>query len=124
MGDASMRAGRMVPLGEQDRNLWDRRLLDKGLEIVRACLRRKLPGPYQLHAAINAVHCDASSGAATDWAQILALYDQLLAVMPTPVVALNRAVAVTEIDGPVAALPILDSLELDGYQPYHAARAA
>jgi RNA polymerase sigma-70 factor, ECF subfamily len=116
-------AGRMVPLDQQDRNLWDRRLLDKGLEIVRDCLRRNRPGPYQLQAAINAVHCDASSGAATDWAQILALYDQLLAVMPTPVVALNRAVAVAEIDGPDAALPILDTLELEGYQPYHAARA-
>jgi RNA polymerase sigma-70 factor (ECF subfamily) len=116
-------AGRMAPLDKQDRNLWDRRLLDKGLEIVRACLRRNLPGPYQLQAAINAVHYDASTGAATDWAQILALYDQLLAVMPTPVVALNRAVAVAEIDGPVAALSILDSLELKGYQPYHATRA-
>jgi RNA polymerase sigma-70 factor (ECF subfamily) len=116
-------AGRMVPLDEQDRTLWDRRLLERGFEIVRACLRRNLPGPYQLQAAINAVHCDASSGAATDWAQILALYDRLLAVMPTPVVALNRAVAVGEIDGPAAALSILDSLELEGYQPYHATRA-
>jgi RNA polymerase sigma-70 factor (ECF subfamily) len=69
------------------------------------------------------VHCDATTGAATDWAQILALYDQLLAVMPTPVVDLNRAVAVAEIDGPVAALSILDSLELEGCQPYHATRA-
>jgi RNA polymerase sigma-70 factor, ECF subfamily len=116
-------AGRMVPLAEQDRDLWDRRLLDKGLEIVRACVRRNLPGPYQLQAAINAVHCHASTGAATEWTQILALYDQLLAFMPTPVVALNRAVAVAEIDGPFAALSILDSLELEGYQPYHAARA-
>ncbi|MFZ0173913.1 MAG: RNA polymerase sigma factor [Acidimicrobiales bacterium] len=116
-------AGRMVPLDEQDRNLWDRRLLDNGLEMVRACLRRNLPGPYQLQAAINAVHCDAATGAATDWAQILALYDQLLAVMATPVVALNRAVAVAEIDGPVAALSIVDSLELKGYQPFHATRA-
>jgi RNA polymerase sigma-70 factor (ECF subfamily) len=116
-------AGRMVPLDGQDRNLWDRRLLAKGFEIVGACLRRNLPGPYQLQAAINAVHCDASTGAGTDWEQILALYDQLLAVMPTPVVALNRAVAVAEIDGPVAALSILDSVGLEGYQPYHATRA-
>ena len=113
----------MVPLDEQDRTLWDRHMLDKGLELVRACLRRNLPGPYQLQAAINAVHCDAATAAATDWVQILALYDQLLAVMPTPVVSLNRAVAVAEVDGPVAASSILDSLELTGYQPYHAARA-
>jgi RNA polymerase sigma-70 factor (ECF subfamily) len=116
-------AGQMVPLANQDRNLWDRQLIDKGLEIVRACLRRSLPGPYQLQAAINAVHCDATSGDATDWAQILALYDQLLAVMPTPVVALNRAVAVAENSGPLTALLIVDSLELKGYQPYHATRA-
>jgi RNA polymerase sigma-70 factor (ECF subfamily) len=116
-------AGRLVPLDEQDRTLWDRGYCDEGLELVRACVRRNLPGPYQLQAAINAVHCDAVSGAATDWVQILALYDQLLAVTPTAVVALNRAVAVAEIEGPLEALTIVDSLELEGYQPYHATRA-
>jgi RNA polymerase sigma-70 factor (ECF subfamily) len=115
--------GQMVPLDEQDRTLWNRRLLDKGLEIVRACLRRNLPGPYQLQAAINAVHSDAATGVETDWAQILALYDQLFEVMPTPVVALNRAVALAEVDGPAAALELIDQLALTGYQPFHAARA-
>jgi RNA polymerase sigma-70 factor, ECF subfamily len=116
-------SGRMVPLDEQDRTLWNRRLLDKGLEIVRACIRRNLPGPYQLQAAINAVHSDAAAGAETDWTQILALYDQLLEVIPTPVVALNRAVAVGEVDGPAAALELIDQLALAAYQPFHAARA-
>jgi RNA polymerase sigma-70 factor (ECF subfamily) len=116
-------AGRMVPLNEQDRSLWDRPMIEKGLEIVRACVRRNLPGPYQLQAAINALHCDAAIAAATEWTGILTLYDQLMAVMPTSVVALNRAVAVAEVDGPLAALSIVDSLELNGYQPFHATRA-
>jgi RNA polymerase sigma-70 factor (ECF subfamily) len=112
-------AGRMVPLDEQDRTRWDRPMIERGLEIVRACVRRDRPGPYQLQAAINAVHCATR----TDWAGILDLYDQLMAMMPTPVVALNRAVAVAEIEGPAAALSIVDSLELADYQPYHATRA-
>ncbi|MEP6816924.1 MAG: hypothetical protein ABI873_15385 [Marmoricola sp.] len=88
-----------------------------------ACLRRNQPGPYQLQAAINAVHADAGSMEETDWAQIVALYDQLLTVAPTPVVALNRAIAVGEVDGPAAALALVDGLDLDGYHRFHATRA-
>jgi RNA polymerase sigma-70 factor, ECF subfamily len=90
---------------------------------VRACLRRNQPGPYQLQAAINAVHSDAPTAAATDWRQIVALYDQLLAVAPTPVVALNRAVAVAEVDGPEAALALVEGLDLDRSHVLHAVRA-
>jgi RNA polymerase sigma-70 factor (ECF subfamily) len=115
--------GAMVPLDEQDRSLWDRPMLERGLGLVRSCVRRDLPGPYQLQAAINAVHCSAATAADTDWSQIRTLYDQLSVVLPTAVVALNRAIAVAEVDGPDAALSILGGLELDGYQPYHAARA-
>ncbi len=110
-------------LADQDRALWDRGLIDEGHAIVRRCLARRQPGPYQIQAAINAVHGDAATAAETDWGQILALYDQLLAVAPTPVVALNRAVAVAEVQGPAAALPLLDELQLDGYHLYHAIRA-
>jgi len=116
-------AGDLVPLAEQDRSLWDPELIAEGQAIVRRCLRRGQPGPYQLQAAINAVHTDARDAAATDWRQILALYDQLLALQPTPVVALNRAVAVAEVDGPAAALALVDGLDLDGYRLYHAIRA-
>ena len=91
--------------------------------MVRACLRRDRPGPYQIQAAINAVHADAPAFEATDWRQVVALYDQLLAFWPTPVVAMNRAIAVGEVDGPAVALGLLDKLELDDYHPYHAARA-
>jgi RNA polymerase sigma-70 factor, ECF subfamily len=90
---------------------------------VRRCLRRNQPGPYQLQAAVNAVHSDAPVAAATDWGQIVALYDQLLALAPSPVVALNRAVAVAEVDGPAAALALVDELGLDGYHLFHAIRA-
>lgn len=90
---------------------------------MRECLRRNQPGPYQLQAAINAVHSDASTAAATDWSQILQLYNQLLSLAPNPVVALNRAVAVAEVEGPDAALVLLDGLELGGYQLFHAVRA-
>jgi RNA polymerase sigma-70 factor (ECF subfamily) len=90
---------------------------------VRRCLRRGQPGPYQLQAAIAAVHSDAPRAEDTDWAQIVALYDQLLAIAPTPVVALNRAVAVGEVDGPEAALALVDDLDLDGYHVFHAVRA-
>jgi RNA polymerase sigma-70 factor (ECF subfamily) len=115
--------GDLVLLADQDRTRWDRGLIAEGHEIVRRCLRRNQPGPYQLQAAINAVHSDAPAAAATDWWQILQLYDQLLAVAPTPVVALNRAVAVAEVEGPEAALALVDGLDLGGYQLFHAIRA-
>jgi RNA polymerase sigma-70 factor (ECF subfamily) len=125
----SRRASRIRPdgslalLGEQDRRQWDRAMIDEGLAIVRRCLRREQPGTYQLQAAINAVHADATTFADTDWSQIVALYDQLLALVPTPVVALNRAIAIGEVRGPAAALALVDELELDNYHPFHATRA-
>jgi RNA polymerase sigma-70 factor (ECF subfamily) len=115
--------GRLVRLAGQDRSRWDRRLIAEGHALVRACLRRNQPGPYQLQAAINAVHTDAATAADTDWHQILRLYDQLLAQVPTPVVALNRAVALAEVEGAEAALAVLEPLELTGYHLFHAARA-
>ena len=115
--------GRLVLLADQDRGRWDRQRIAEGQAIVRRCLRRNQPGPYQLQAAVNAVHSDAPAAAATDWRQILALYDQLLALTPTPVVALNRAVAVAEVEGPEAALALVDGLDLDGYHLFHAIRA-
>ena len=115
--------GSLVLLADQDRALWDRDLVAEGQTLVRACLRRNRPGPYQLQAAISAVHSDAPTAAETDWGQIVALYDQLLALSPTPVVALNRAVAVAEMTGPAVALAEVDVLDLDGYHPFHVARA-
>jgi RNA polymerase sigma-70 factor, ECF subfamily len=115
--------GDLVLLADQDRGLWDRTLIEEGRELVRRCLRRGQPGPYQIQAAINAVHADAPRAAATDWRQILALYDQLLAFAPSPVVALNRAVAVAEVDGPQAALALVDDLDLGAYPLFHAIRA-
>ncbi len=115
--------GSLALLGEQDRRQWDRTLIEEGQAIVRRCIRRNQPGTYQLQAAINAVHADAATLAQTDWAQIVALYDQLLAVAPTPVVALNRAIAIGEVQGPAAALALVDELDLDTYHPFHAARA-
>jgi RNA polymerase sigma-70 factor, ECF subfamily len=115
--------GDLVLLADQDRRMWDRGLIDEGQAIVRQCLRRGVPGPYQIQAAINAVHSDAPAVAVTDWWQILQLYDQLMAVAPNPVVVLNRAVAVAEVDGPDAALAIVDGLELDSYYVFHAVRA-
>ena len=115
--------GGLVLLADQDRRLWDRDLIDEGQAVVRRCLRRDDPGPYQIQAAINAVHSDASAVQDTDWRQIVRLYDQLLAVSPTPVVALNRAVAVAEVDGPEAGLALVDALDLDGYYVFHAIRA-
>jgi RNA polymerase sigma-70 factor (ECF subfamily) len=115
--------GSLVLLGEQDRTRWDRALIEEGQEIVRRCLRRNRPGPYQLQAAINAVHADAATVEEIDWSQIVALYDQLLAVAPTPVVALNRAIAIGEVQGPAAALALVDELDLDNYHPFHATRA-
>ena len=115
--------GSLVLLGEQDRRRWDRALIGEGQAIVRRCLRRNQPGAYQLQAAINAVHADAATAGQTDWPQIVALYDQLLAVAPTPVVALNRAIAIGEVQGPAAALALVDELDLDNYHPLHATRA-
>jgi RNA polymerase sigma-70 factor (ECF subfamily) len=115
--------GSVVVLADQDRARWDRTMIAEGQDIVRACLRRNHPGPYQIQAAINAVHSDAPTAAATDWGQILALYDQLLAISPTPIVALNRAVAVAEVHGPALALALIDDLDLDRYHLYHATRA-
>ena len=115
--------GSLVLLGEQDRTQWDRALIEEGRAIVRACLTLNQPGAYQLQAAINAVHADAPTVEATDWPQIVALYDQLLAVAPTPVVALNRAIAIGEVQGPATALALVDELGLDNYHPFHATRA-
>jgi RNA polymerase sigma-70 factor (ECF subfamily) len=115
--------GELVLLADQDRGRWDRALVAEGQDLVRRCLRRNRPGPYQLQAAINAVHSDAATAADTDWPQILQLYDQLLALAPSPVVALNRAVAVAEVDGPAVGLALVDALDLDGYHVYHAVRA-
>lgn len=114
--------GSLVRLAEQDRALWDRSLIDQGHELVRACLRRNMPGPYQIQAAIAAVHADAASADATDWSQIVQLYDQLLQHAPTPVVALNRAIAIAELHGPAPALAIIAELDLDNYHLFHAAR--
>jgi RNA polymerase sigma-70 factor, ECF subfamily len=115
--------GSIILLRDQDRSSWDRSLIQEGHAIVRACLRRNQPGPYQVQAAINAVHTDADSFEGTDWHQILELYDRLLAMTPTPVVALNRAIAVAEVEGPAAALDILGGLDLGDYHLFHAARA-
>jgi RNA polymerase sigma-70 factor (ECF subfamily) len=115
--------GALVLLADQDRGRWDRALIGEGQALVRRCLQRNQPGPYQVQAAIQAVHSDAATAADTDWRQIVALYDQLLALAPTPVVALNRAVAIAEVDGPGAALTLVDELDLDGYHLFHAVRA-
>ncbi len=115
--------GDLVLLADQDRSRWDRELMTEGQDIVRAFLRRNRPGPYQLQAAINVVHSEAPTTAETDWRQILQLYDQLMAMDPSPVVALNRAVAVAEVDGPDAALLLVDELPLDGFHMFHAIRA-
>jgi RNA polymerase sigma-70 factor, ECF subfamily len=118
---------RLVTLDEQDRTRWDRQMIAEGHALVRACLRGGRPGRYQLLAAVNAVHTDAARAELTDWRQIVELYDQLYAVEPTPVVGLNRAVAVAERDGPAAGLAALDVLpgatSLERYHPLHATRA-
>ncbi len=115
--------GSLILLTDQDRSRWDHAMVAEGQDLVRACLRRNRPGPYQLQAAISAVHSDARTAADTDWEQILALYDQLAAVTPTPVVALNRCVAVAEVHGPARALELADQLGLDDYHLYHSTRA-
>ena len=116
-------SGALVPLPEQDRTLWDQDLISEGQGLVRWCLRRNMPGPYQIQAAIHAVHSDAPSGTETDWPQILALYDQLLVFDASPVVALNRAVALSEVEDPAAGLTALDGLPLEHYYLFHAVRA-
>ena len=115
--------GSLVLLGEQDRTRWDRALIEDGQAIVRRYRRHSPPGQYLLQAAINAVHADALTVQQTDWLQIVALYDQLLTVSPTPVVALNRAIAIGEVQGPAAALRLVDELDLGDYYPFHATRA-
>jgi len=115
--------GALVLLADQDRSRWDARLVAAGQALVRECVRRNRPGPYQIQAAINAVHSDGPGAAATDWRQILALYDQLLAVAPSPVVALHRAVAVAEVDGPQVALAVVDALPPVAGHLRHAVRA-
>jgi RNA polymerase sigma-70 factor (ECF subfamily) len=118
--------GSMIRLADQDRDRWDRALIAEGHDLVRACLRRNQPGPFQIQAAIAAVHADAARADDTDWSQIVALYDQLSSLRPNAVVALNRAIAVGELHGPpdgLAALDELDTVLLEDYQPYYAARA-
>ncbi|MDH3248194.1 MAG: sigma-70 family RNA polymerase sigma factor [Acidimicrobiia bacterium] len=116
--------GSQVLLADQDRTIWDRARIEEGHELVRRCIRRDRPGPYQLQAAIQAVHCATETFEDTDWSQIVSLYDQLWAVMPTPVVSLNWAIALGERDGPDVALRAIDELatQLHGYHPFHAAR--
>ena len=123
---ARAEAAEVVLLHEQDRSRWDPSLIAEGQELVLACLRRGRLGPYQLQAAIQALHCAAPRYEDTDWPAILRFYDRLLAVMPTPVVALNRAVALAETDGPQASLAVLEDLaaDLDGYHLLHAARGS
>lgn len=115
--------GSFVPLEEQDRRGWDQMLVVEGQALVRWCLERNRPGPYQIQAAINAVHADAATIDDTDWLQILALYDHLLEFSPTPVVALNRAVAIAEVENPAVALALVEELDLDNYYAFHAVRA-
>jgi RNA polymerase sigma-70 factor (ECF subfamily) len=120
---ARVRDGQLVPLAEQDRAGWDRALIDEGHDLVRECLAINRPGRYQILAAISAVHTDAPSAADTDWPQVVALYDRLTRLDPSPIVALNRAVAVAELDGPAVALALVDGLPLAGYHAWHATRA-
>ncbi len=126
---ASRRAARVAPdgsivrLADQDRSAWDHELAAEGRALIAACIRRGQPGPYQLQGAINAVHSEAATAADTDWPQILQIYDHLLALTPTPIVALNRSVAVAEVHGPAVALATLEELDLDRYHLLHATRA-
>jgi RNA polymerase sigma-70 factor (ECF subfamily) len=116
----------MVRLADQDRSRWDADLIAEGHALVRACLRRNQPGPFQVQAAIAAVHADAPTSDATEWSQVVALYDQLHALRPNAVVAINRAAAVAELHGSQAGLAALDTVDdelVDTYQPFHAARA-
>ena len=116
-------AGQLVLLADQDRTRWNRDLIREGQELVRLCIARNRPGPYQIQAAINAVHADAAGIDTTDWRQILSLYDQLMLTAPSAITALNRVVAVAEVEGVERALAQIDELELDEYYLYHAIRA-
>ena len=121
-------SGELVTLEEQDRGAWDAALISEGHALVReritaVAAREGRPGRYQILAAINAVHTSVGHVRDTDWSQIVALYDQLVAIDPSPVVALNRAVALAELDGPDVALALVDRLDLDGYHAFHATRA-
>ncbi len=115
--------GELVLLADQDRGLWDRELIAEGQTLLRQCLQKNRPGRFQIQAAINAVHADAPTLAATDWPQIVQLYDQLAAFDQSPIVLLNRAVAVAEVEGPGAGLRLVDDLDLDGYYLFYAIRA-
>ncbi|HEY1572084.1 MAG TPA: RNA polymerase sigma factor, partial [Pseudonocardiaceae bacterium] len=115
--------GSLVRLADQDRDLWDQQLIREGQTIVAACVRRNTPGPYQLQAAVNAVHSAAPKAGDTDWPAILTLYDQLYTLQPNPVIALNRAVALAEVDGPAAGLAAIEDLDLGAYHLFHATRA-
>jgi RNA polymerase sigma-70 factor (ECF subfamily) len=123
--NARMAGGEIVLLSDQDRDMWDRALIEEGHAIVRSCIRRSQPGPFQLQAAIQAVHCDVDSPESTDWFQILVLYNDLYSMTPTPVIALNRAIAIGETDGPASAFAALDAIgpTLDNYYLMHATRA-
>ena len=121
--EARLRNGQLVPLDEQDRGGWDRALIAEGHDLVRECLAINRPGRYQILAAINAVHTDAPTASDTDWSQVVALYDHLTRLDPSPIVALNRAVAVAELDGPKVALTLVDRLPLTGYHAWHVVRA-
>lgn len=121
--DARAAGGNFVKLADQDRDSWNQLYIEEGRYLLRICLERNRPGPYQLQAAINAVHCDAPTTADTDWRQILMLYDQLMAIAPSPVVALNRAVVVAELEGADRALRLVDEIELPHYHLFHAVRA-
>jgi RNA polymerase sigma-70 factor (ECF subfamily) len=118
--------GSLVRLADQDRTLWNKELIAEGHRLVRSCLQRNQPGPFQIQAAIAAVHADAPTADTTDWAQIVALYNQLYQQSPNPVAALNRAIAISELHGLAEGLAALDALDADrlaDYQPYHATRA-
>lgn len=121
--EARVRGGQLVPLDEQDRAGWNRAVIAEGHRLVRECLDINRPGRYQILAAIGAVHTDAPSAETVDYSQVVALYDQLIAIDPSPIVALNRAIAVGELDGPEVAFALVDPLPLDGYHAWHATRA-
>jgi RNA polymerase sigma-70 factor (ECF subfamily) len=121
--ETRVRHGQLVPLAEQDRSGWDRELISEGRDLVHECLTINRPGRYQILAAINAVHTDAPAASDTDWSQVVALYNQLSRLDPSPIVALNRAVAVAELDGPEVALALVDPLPLTGYHAWHVTRA-
>ena len=115
--------GSVILLRDQARERWDRSLIDEGQALLRACLVRDEAGPYQIQGAIQAVHADASTAGRTDWPQIVSLYDELLHMTRTPIVAMNRAIAVGEVEGPAPALALVEELGLDGYYLFHATRA-